>query len=145
MRISSKKRGDQRLHVLVFDFAEMRAVLDAEKRAEPGSRKISLVELLSEHTFIKREVASYPADHHFTQVQLEEISDVHIRRLSDRAELRRYLLQALPIDFADEFEHKDAINQHLALSVPGYNPVTIQLQPDAIRDEQVQNPAIPRL
>jgi Histidine kinase-, DNA gyrase B-, and HSP90-like ATPase len=145
LRIASKKLGDDRVNVLVFNFAEMRAVLDRSRHDHGGQAKVSLMQLLSEHTSFKREVTAFPILERFTQVQLEELSDVHIGQLSDRTEMRRYLLQNLPINFSEDFEYKEEINHQLSMHVPGYHPITIVLQSDNENDEVIQKPAIPRL
>ena len=177
LRITSKRANDSRLHVLVFEFAEMKAQLEGErqnKTIQTGektstphqttksdvdeeqdiphatqSQKTSLLTLLSQHTYIKREASELPDDLSFTQVELQDINDFHIRQLKNRPELRRYLLQNLPIDFAetyaeadgspgfDGFEYRDEINRHLLTNVAGYAPITILLQADDIEDEVV--------
>jgi len=135
LRLTSKKVGEPHVHVLVFDFEAMQAKLDEGR--EEGRVKISLIDLLSEHTYIKREPSTFPAERHFTQVELQDISDVHIKQLSDRPEVRRYLLLNLPIDFSDDFEHKKIINEKLSLHVTGYNPIKVTLQSDGLPDELV--------
>lgn len=137
LRITSTKAGDPHVHVMVFEFAEMKSQLDAERGRSTSETKTSLIRLLSEHTFIKRESAGYSVDSHFTQVELQDIADFHIRQLSNRSELRRYLLQNLPIDFADAFVHKQSINSHLAQHVLGYHPIHITLQSDGQPDDIV--------
>jgi hypothetical protein len=137
LRITSKKAGDARLHVLVFDFASMRAQLEADKRHATADHKTPLIELLSEHTEVGREPSDLASDRSFTQVELQDISDVYIRQLSNRGKLQRYLLQNLPIDFADDFEHRKPINEMLSTHVPGYHPIKITLQSDGLEDEVV--------
>ena len=137
LRITSKKADDPHVHVLIFEFATMKNQLDAERGRSVEEGKTSLIELLSEHTFIKRESATFPPERHFTQVELQDIGDFHIRQLSNRTELRRYLLQNLPIDFSDTFEHKRVINTHLAQCVPGYHPIKIVIQSDGQPDDVV--------
>jgi hypothetical protein len=137
LRVTSTKAGGAHAHVLVFDFAAMKAQLDSERGRETQDGKTSLIKLLSEHTYIERLSSAFTADQHFTQVELQDISDFHIRQLSNRAELKRYLLQNLPIDFDTTFDSKRVINDHLFRHVPGYNPITIILQSDGQDDEIV--------
>lgn len=144
LRITTTKAGDPFLHVMVFEFAAMKAQLEKDKQKKPGETRTSLSELLSNHTYIKRD-GNAPADLHFTTVELQDISDVHIRHLSDRVELKRYLLKNLPIDFSDDFEHKQEINNHLYAYVRGYNAVKITIQHDGLPDEIVVKDAIPNL
>ncbi len=140
LRITSKKAGDRNLHVLVFDFAAMKAQLEASKQR--NMRKPSLLRLLSEHTFVKRDIGNFDEERHFTQVELQDISDVHIRHLSNRAEFKRYLLQNLPVDFADGFDHRRIITEKLRTHVPGYKAVKIVLQSDGLQDDVVVKEAV---
>lgn len=146
LRITTKKAGEAFLNVLVFNFDEMRIRLDADKR-DGNDQKTSLFELLSQYTEIGREMlpASANVDRHFTIAQLEDINDVHIRELSNRGKMRAYLLQNLPIDFADDFEHKETINALLYEHVNGYSAIKITLQSDGLPDEVVAKEAIPSL
>jgi hypothetical protein len=147
LRITSKRSGQQQQHVLVFEFAAMRARLEADRLLPPGAPKCSLIALLSEHTQIGRLALppTVPLDRQFTIVELQDISDVHIRELSNRTKLRQYLLENVPIDFDTAFEHRAAINEQLYAHVPGYNAVTITLQSDGLPDEVVAKEAIPNL
>src|SRR6266849_656231 len=145
LRITTTKADDPYLHVLVFDFAAMKAELEDDKRDKQSKGKTSLIKLLSEHTYIKRESSEFPVDRHFTQVELQDISDTHIKQLSNRAELRLYLLQNLPIDFADDFEHKKVLSEKLYSHVPGYSAIKIMLQSDGLEDEIVAKDAIQNL
>lgn len=150
LRITTTKADDPYLHVLVFDFAAMKTELEDDKRGKQGRGKTSLVKLLSEHTYIKREISDLPIDRHFTQVELQDISDTHIKQLSNRVELRLYLLQNLPIDFSDEFvsddfNYKKFLNEKLYSHVPGYSAIKIILQSDGLIDEVVAKDPIPNL
>lgn len=145
LRITSTKEGDNHQHVIVFEFEAMKTILESEKSFGPGQKKTSIIKLLSEHTYIKRERTSGAINQHFTVVDLQEISDTHIKALSNRTELRSYLLRNLPVDFAPSFEHKKVINQNLADHVPGYTAIKITLQSDGLADEVVTKPAIPHL
>ncbi|CAN5863811.1 hypothetical protein BH23GEM7_BH23GEM7_30710 [soil metagenome] len=138
LRITSTKRGEESANILVFEFADMRAQLNGERQAQAGdAEKTSLIDLLSEHTKIGRDPSPEPADSHYTIVELQDISDMHIALLSDRGKLRQYLLQNLPIDFTSTFPHRQEINQQLSRHVPSYHAVAITLQSDGIEDEVV--------
>ena len=145
LRVTSKKAGSTYHHVLVFEFGAMKAQLDQDKRKGPHEQKTSLVELLSAHTKICRSQHTLPEDMHFTHVEMQEISDVHIKKLGNREELRHYMIRNLPIDFDTAFEHRDQINQQLQLEVPGYNAIILTLQTDGLPDLVVTKPAIPHL
>jgi hypothetical protein len=86
-----------------------------------------------------------PEDAHFTHVEMQEISDVHIKKLGNREELKHYMIRNLPIDFDESFEHKDQINQQLHLEVSGYNAIMLILQTDGLPDIVVTKPSIPFL
>jgi hypothetical protein len=131
--------------VLVFEFGAMKAQLDQDRRKEPRERKTSLVELLSAHTKICRSQHTLPEDRHFTHIEMQEISDVHIKKLGNREELQHYMIRNLPIDFDETFEHRDQINQQLQLEIPGYNAIILTLQTDGLPDIVVTKPAIPHL
>jgi molecular chaperone HtpG len=140
LHITSTRAGDPHSYVLVFDFAAMRRDLEASRRTD--ARRPSLLELLSKHIFLKQELDTYPKDRHFTNVELVGISEVHIKHLSNRSELKRYLLQNLPVDFADGFEHRALITEMLKQHVDGYKAVRILLQSDGLDDETVLKEAI---
>lgn len=144
LRVTTKQAGETDLHVMVFEFEAMRQVLDAD-RHKTGPEKTSLIRLLSEHTYLKREPSSFPKERHFTHVEMQDLSDVHVKQLSNRSELRRYLLQTLPIDFDPDFPHRKKINDALYLRVPAYNAVTITLKSDGIDDEVVAKDNVPDL
>lgn len=145
LRVTSKKAGSTYQHVLVFEFGTMKAQLDQDKRKGPHERKTSLVELLSAHTRICRSQHSLAEDIHFTHVEIQDISDVHIKKLGNREELKHYMIRNLPIDFDETFEYRDQINQQLHLEVPGYNAITLTLQTDGLPDIVVTKPPIPHL
>jgi hypothetical protein len=143
--ITSKRGGKSDVNSIKFNFAEMKEQLNQDKQKESTKEKVSLIKLLSDHTYIKRETSSYPLEVHFTQVQLSDLEDTHVKKLSDRKELRAYLLNNLPIDFDDEFEYKEEINKNLYRSVPGFKAIKIVLQSDDQPDEVVVKDKIPDL
>lgn len=145
LRITSKKAGDARQHLLVFEFGAMKAQLDEDKRKGKNEPKTSLVELLSTHTKVCRIPQSMPEDLHFTHVEMQEISDVHIKKLSNREELKHYMIRNLPIDFDQNFDYREQINKQLDLEVPGYRAITLTLEFDGLPDVAVTKPAIPHL
>jgi hypothetical protein len=123
----------------------MKAQLDQDKQIGAHERKITLVELLSTHTKISRSRHTLPEDTHFTHVEMQEISDVHIKKLGNREELKHYMIRNLPIDFEESFDYRDQINQQLHLEIPGYNAITLILQTDGLPDIVVTKPSIPHL
>ncbi len=143
LRITTTKENDPYLYTMVFDFEAMKVELEKDtQRQQTGQDRISLIELLSEHTRIKREQSPFAVDRQFTTVELQDISDIHIKQLSNRTGLRKYLLQNLPIDFDDNFDYKATISQRLSTFVPGYKAIKITLQADGVDDEVVTKPPL---
>lgn len=141
--IRTKKEGEEKACVMRFDFAGMKQELE-RVRKDRGGNQIPLNKLLTDYTSFNNEDWD-DEDAHFTIVQLEDISDVHMFRLSNRTQLRRYILQNLPVDFDDEFEYKNEIKKQLASNVPNFKAVKIVLQSDDAPDELVAKPNIQNL
>lgn len=139
----TKKEGEEKACVMRFDFAGMKQELE-RVRKERGGNQTPLNKLLTDYTSFNTEDWD-DEDAHFTNVQLEDISDVHISRLSNRTQLRRYILQNLPVDFDDKFAYKAEIKKHLISNVPNYKAVNIVLQSDDAPDELVAKPNIQNL
>lgn len=142
MFITTKRKGSRKAYILKADFAAMRKHRDQEKKA-----KIKLKTSLREFLSIYTELSQEPAEEteHYSLVQLENISKLHIDKLSDRAEVKRYILRNVAVDFDDSFEHRDVINQQLEDTV-GYHAVKITLESDSEpQPETVCRPAIPNL
>lgn len=134
--ITTKQKGETVRLVMRFDFAAMKRELE---RSSAGT--VSLSRLLSEHTAFKAEEDDTP-ESSFTIVQLEDINEVHLRKLANRADLRRYILQNLPVDFDKQFPHRDVIDKQLRENVQGYKAVVIALESDDAADEVVAKPPI---
>ena len=137
LRLTTKKKDQDRQHVIVFEFHGMKLQLENDRKENTGAIKTSLLKLLSEHTYIKREQSNLPPEESFTLVELQDINDFHIKQLLDRQKLKTYLLRNLPVDFADTFQYKSEVNSHLLQNVPGYHPIKIDLESDGIEDEIV--------
>lgn len=140
--ITTKRATDAHSHILEFDFGAMKGQLERERQAVHDHRT-SLIELLTTYSHFVQEKDN--SDRSYTMVQLEDISDTHIDQLSDRTRLRKYVLLNLPIDFDDDFEHKDAINNYIGKHVKGYNAIKITLESDATPREVVCRPSIQNL
>ncbi len=139
--VTTKTSGETKARVLEFDFGEMKVQLKAERDAQ--SPRISLTKLLTDYSHFKQEEDEI--DRHYTIVQLEELSKVHIGQLADHERLRNYMLHNLPIDFADNFPFKDQINSQLENHVPGYNAIRVKLLTDFAPPEIISRPNIPNL
>lgn len=145
LRVTTKRLGEGRQHLIVLDFAAMRAQLEEDKRKNLGERKTPLIDLLSAHTKISRGKYAVAEDAHFTHVEMQEIDDEYVKKLSNREELKQYMIRHLPIDFDPTFEYREHINQELYREVPGYNVITVTLQCDGLPDLLVTKPPIPNL
>jgi hypothetical protein len=137
--ITTKKKGSSLQYVMRFDFFAMKKELETKPA---GS--VSLEALLTRFTTFKKEATHDPSSS-FTIVELEEINDVHLRKIANRSELRHYILQNLPVDFDKRFDYRGEINTYLSTNVPGYNAVTIKLQSDGEKDEIVSKPPLTKL
>lgn len=140
--ITTKRAGEEQANVLEFDFGEMKRRLAPSEQT--GRRPaLPLASLLYEHSYFSQEPDV--VDHHYTIVQLEEISPVHLRQLDDRTALRAYILRNLPIDFAEDFPYRDQINQKLREEVPGFHAIRVVLESDDQPREVVERPTMPDL
>ena len=119
----------------------MKALLKTERDAK--SMRTSLTQLLSTYTHFKQE--DDQIDRHYTIVQLEELSMVHIGQLADHERLRAYMLHNLPIAFAENFPYKDQITRYLEENVPGYNAIRVKLVTDFASPEMILRSNIPNL
>ena len=136
--ITSTRAGDTSLYEMSFAFASMKAQLDKERQQLGGAPRTSLLDLLSKHSAISRQEDEVGEEEHYTSVELRDIQPEHIELLSDRARLREYLLQNLPIAFAPSFPHGAAIDAKLRANVPGYSPIIVKLQLAGQPEEVVQ-------
>jgi hypothetical protein len=126
--LTTIRRGNSEQNVLTFDFAGMRKALRGSRPGIGTAPRPSLIELLSEHTYFRRDTSIGAVDKSYTIVDLQNMSAEHIRTLSDRQAMRRYLLNTVPIDFAPTFEYRDAINETLRGEVDGYNPIKVVVE-----------------
>jgi hypothetical protein len=142
MIVTTKRRGDQFGYRMRVDFAEMR-----KDEARPRTERSSLFDLLERHTAFKKIEFEGEEDEEksFTVVELQEMNDAHLRSLSDRAAMRKYMLQNLPVDFADKFAYRKDIDQQLRANVPGFKAVKLILRSSDQPDEVVAKPIIEKL
>lgn len=139
--VTTKRAGEAKARILEFQFGEMKAQLKAERNSQ--SARTPLTKLLSKYTHFRQE--DDQVDRHYTIVQMEELSRVHIGQIADHEQLRTYMLHNLPIDFADNFPYKDQINSQLENHVPGYNAIRVKLMTDFAPPEVIVRPNIPNL
>jgi hypothetical protein len=141
--LTTKSAGEKKIHIMRFNFAGMREEL-AIARTAGTSSTVALSKLLYDYTDFGEEDAD-DLSSHFTIIQLEDLSDTHIRNLADRTKMRRYVLHNLPVDFDEKFKYRDHINSKLRENVPGFKAVKITLQSDGLDDEVVAKPNIDNL
>lgn len=144
LRITTKQAQAEAAYVLEFNFGTMKEKLERARR-NPDRPAVPLLELLTGHTHFGIDRDTYPQEKSFTLVQLDNINDVHIRRLSNRQGLREYVLLNLPIDFDQNFEYRKQINAGLRQYVVGYNPIRVILRSDDKQAEIIVKPNIPNL
>lgn len=141
--IRTKTLANDNEYIMEFYFGDMRRKLDAA-RQDPKRPVIPLTTLLEENTHYFYE-KSRRQNKSFTYVQLEDLSDKHIHRLSDVNEMRNYILRTLPIRFSEKFPYAETIEKALRNHVSGYKSAKVILR---IEDEPiitVEKPPIPDL
>jgi len=139
--IRSKTLNETIEHILEFHFGEMRRKLEIA-RLDPSRPVISLSDLLSKYTYYRYEPSSN-IDISFTLVQLEDLSDSHIHKLSNVKEMQDYILNNLPVRFIPEFKFADQIEKELRKNVPGYKSARIALKIENNPLVVVEKPSIP--
>src|ERR1700694_1237931 len=77
--VTTKRAGEAKARILEFQFGEMKAQLKAERDAH--ATRTSLTRLITKYTHFRQE--DDQVDRHYTIVQLEELSKVHIGQLAD--------------------------------------------------------------
>jgi hypothetical protein len=137
MIVTTKRAGDAFGYRMRVDFAEMR-----KNEEKPRATRASLFDLLARHTYFKKMEFAGQESLSFTSVELREVNDVHLRALSDRAAMRKYILLNLPVDFEDSFAFRNSINTELRAQVPGFKAAKVILRSDDAPDEVVAKPAI---
>lgn len=141
--IRTKTKSDRNEHILRFYFGDMRRKLDSARQSSDRP-VIPLSSLLEEYTDYSFEPSSR-REKTFTLVQLEELSENHLHRLSDVDEMKKYILRTLPIRFNEEFNYAEVIEKALRKNVPGYKSAKVILQIENSPQVTVEKPNIPDL
>src|SRR5258706_2244829 len=128
--IRTKIKGENVEHFLEFAFKDMREILE-KARKDPKRPSISLSGLLGTYTFYHSEPSNNKKSDSFTIVQLQELSEEHIYRLSNTKEMQEYVLRNLPIRFGKDFKYGDEIERDLIAHVPGYKSARVILSIDS--------------
>jgi hypothetical protein len=138
--IRTKTHLEDTQHILEFEFGEMRRKLE-KARLDPNRPALSLSDLLSQHIIYRYE--STPNDEKsFTIVQLEELSNSHIHKLSNIEEMKNYILKNLPVRFGKKFPYANMIETTLKQNVPGYKSAKIILKIEHNPQVSVEKPNI---
>jgi len=140
MIVTTKQAGDSSGYRMRVDFSEMK-----KNEERPKTMRVSLFDLLAQHTYFKKMNYVDQDALSFTTVELREVNDVHLRALSDRGAMRKYILLNLPIDFEDKFTYRSLINEELRAQVPGFKAAKVILRSDDTPDEIVAKPSIENL
>jgi len=124
--IRTKTHIEDTEHIIEFEFGEMRKKLE-KARLDPKRPALSLSDLLTAHINYRYE-AGRTDQPSFTMVQLEQLSNSHIHKLSNLKEMKNYILKNLPVRFSDEFPYAKTIEASLKQNVPGYKSAQIILE-----------------
>ena len=126
MRITSRRQGMDNLVGWVFQFGEMRRLLEADKAS--GARQgLGLPDIMYQYTELFTEPYLGDVNDHFTVVEIDGISEEYRAQLNNAAEVNNYILNTIPISFSTEEGYGRIVNDWLAKHV-GLNPVRIALR-----------------
>ena len=126
MRVTSRRQGMANLVGWVFQFGEMRRLLEADK-ASDTRQGVGLPDLMYQYTELFTEPYLGDVDDHFTVVEIDGISEEYRAQLNNAAEVNDYLLNTIPVSFSTEEGYGRTVNDWLAEHV-GLNPVRISLR-----------------
>ena len=125
LRITSRQAGMPNLVGWVFQFGEMRRLLEADKTADIR-QGVGLPDLMYQYSELSTEPYYGNVDDHFTVVEIDGISDEYRAQLNNAAEVNDYLLNTIPVAFSTE-GYGNTVNDWL-LEHAGLNPLRISLR-----------------
>ena len=125
MRITSRRSGMDNLVGWVFQFGEMRRLLEADKGSDIR-QGIGLPDLMYQYSELFSEPYYGSVDDHFTVVELDGIGEEYTAQLNNAAKVNDYLLNTIPVAFSTG-SYGGTVNDWLATHV-GLNPVRISLR-----------------
>jgi len=137
--IRTKTKGEKVEHFLEFAFKEMREILE-NSRKDPNRPKVSLSGLLGKHTYYRSEASTSRKNESYTIVQLLELGEEHIHRISNIEEMQDYILRNLPIKFSKSFKYGEEIERDLIANVPGYKSARVTLAIENFDPVTVEKP-----
>ncbi len=126
MRVTSRRQGMDNLVGWVFQFGQMRRLLEADK-ASDTRQGVGLPDLMYQYTELFTEPYLGDADDHFTVVEIDGISEEYRAQLNNAAEVNDYLLSTIPVAFSTDEGYGRTVNDWLAEHVE-LNPVRISLR-----------------
>lgn len=126
MTITSRRQGMNTLVGWVFQFGEMRRLLEADK-ASDARQGVGLPDLMYQYTNLFTEPYLGNVDDHFTVVEIDGLGEEYRAQLNNAAQVNNYLLDTIPVAFPTEDGYGPTVNDWLAAHV-GLNPVQISLQ-----------------
>ena len=126
MRITSRQKGMEDLVGWVFQFGEMRRLLEADK-ASDARQGVGLPNLMHQYTELFTEPYLGNVDDHFTVVEIDGISEEYRAQLNNAAEVNNYLLNTIPVAFSTDEGYGRTVNDWITEHV-GLNPVRISLR-----------------
>lgn len=101
MRVTSRRQGMDNLVGWVFQFGEMRRLLEADK-ASDTRQGVGLPDLMYQYTELFTEPYLGDANDHFTVVEIDGISEEYRAQLNNAAEVNDYLLSTIPVAFSTD-------------------------------------------
>ena len=110
MKIRTKRNDGFDEHVATFDFAGMRAALNAA-RLSSEHEGTALSTLLTDYVTFETGQTHYEDQR--TIVELLGISDLYYVNLSSSTQVEKYLLDTVPIDFDSSFPYRNDVNIRL--------------------------------
>jgi hypothetical protein len=121
LKMSSTSYGDSKLHHFEFRAKEMREEVSENKRK--GITE-SATEVIKRHTDLWSDDID-PKDH-YTIVEIRDINE-SCSQLLDVEELREYIGDVGPVDFAPSFKWGQRISEKLRQNIPDYSPKTVYI------------------
>lgn len=120
--ISTKRKNEEKEWILKIDAVKIREEIKLKEKP--------LITVLSESVDLAEIDA--PKEKFGTLVRLVNILEESKAHLLDEELVKRYLSLSLPVDFSDNFPHKEAVNLRLQENVPFYKHINVYFN-----DEQI--------
>lgn len=125
LHITTRQSGMDRLVGWVFQFGEMRRLLEADKQTDLR-QGIGLANLLHQYTELISEPYEGDTNDKFTVVRLEGVGEQYRSQLNNASNVNDYLLNTIPVAFPAR-QYGPTVNQWLKEHVE-LNPVRLSLR-----------------